>query len=371
MRSALIVLLVMSCANFAAIYIVYNLIPVPFTSTECESDSSLIIDEGDELEAQWQYVTLNHSIFEKLANETDIKIDILYYNQGDIIEWDLSILENQDDESRYYYSEVLRDEYKRTEDDKQYISSHKYRIYEKPELYLSSMFREDNYFTNRLIPIEVDDFIKSLNYYIYDYEAWLLKHSKIYTLETNSINIIIKVLNNDTNYKEVFCYNEEGILCDHMIYYKNQTAMEMTLIKIEIDEFESYPPTTSRWFIISRLLNLLVVSTIIQIIIIIVLISTYDDSPNKKIQEQKNSGKIKNNPPLKSDKQTIIRSENNTQKPIIKHQPCSNCQTLLEQNSNFCHNCGKQIGSDAHVCQYCGKLKLKDARYCIECGHLI
>ncbi len=377
MRSALIVILVMLCANLAAIYIVYNLTPVPFTTTDYESESSLIIDEGDELEVQWQYKTLNHSIFEKLAMKTNIKNDMQFYNQNDIIEWDLSIVENQDDETRNYYCEVIRDEYKRTGDYKQYISSHKYRIYEKPELYLFSMFRDDNYFTHRLIPIEVDEFIQSLNYYIYNYEdeAWFLKRSKNYTLETNSINSIIKLIKNNTNYQEVFSYNEEGILRDHVVYYKNQTAMKLKLIKFEIDKLEPQRPLINRFFLISQLLNLLLISTTIEIIITIVLISTYNDSPkspNNKILVRKTSSSSNknNNPPLKDNRQ-LIRSGNSSQRPIIKLQPCSNCQTLLDLNSNFCHNCGKQRGSEADICQFCGKRKLKDAKYCIECGHLI
>ncbi len=372
MKKILIMLLVMLCANLVVIYFIYNLVPATFSSTEPDSELSLIIEEGDELEAKWQYTTLNQSIFERLANETDINLDVTScYNQDDVIEWTLSILEDEDCSCDSYYWEVLRDEYKRIGDYKQYTSSHKYRIYKKSELYLSSMFRDDNYYTSRLIPIEVDDFIKSLNFYIYDCETWLLNHAKNYTLETNSINTITKLLRNNTNYREIFSYNDEGILYNHAIYYENQTAMEMKLIKFEIDRLEPQDPTISKWFFVTRLLNLLFIVTIVEIIIVIILISTIGNSHNKKSPEQKNIGSRQVHNQINGNSQFIAHSGKGTRKLILKHQSCSNCQALLEDNSKFCHNCGKQIKSEANICQYCGKLKLKDARYCIECGHII
>ncbi|MFX1340495.1 MAG: zinc ribbon domain-containing protein [Promethearchaeota archaeon] len=371
MRSALIAVLVLLCANLAAIYFIYNLIPMTFTSTEPDSEYSLVIDEGDELKAQWQYRTINQSIFEKLLNETDINFDMTSYMQDEIVEWDFSVLEDRDSCCRTYYWDVLRDEYKKIGDIKHYISSYKYKIYKTPDLYLKSMFSDDNYYTNRLIPIEVDDFIMSLNYYIYHDNAWLLEYSKNYTLETNSINTITKLLRNNTNYEETFVYNEEGILYHHTIYYENQTAMEMMLIKYEIDKLDPQPPTTYRWFLITQLINLLLISTIIEIIIVIVLISMVDDSHNNKTLDPKINCNKNTNPQINSNKQFITSSGQKPQNPIIKHQLCSNCLAVLEKDSKFCYNCGKKIKNEAYICQYCGKLKLKGARYCIECGHML
>ena len=372
MRKILIMLLVMLCANLVIIYFISNLVPATFSSTEPDSEYPLIIDEGDELEVQWQYTTLNQSLFEKLANETDINLDMTScYNQDDVIEWIFSIPEDEDSSCGSYYWEVLRDEYKQIGYNKQYISSHIYRIYKKPVLYLSSMFRDDNYYTNRLIPIEVDDFIKSLNFYIHASEAWLLNHAKNYTLETNSFNTITKLLRNNTNYSEIFSYNVDGILNNHVIYFDNQTAMEIKLIKFEIDKLEPQAPTISRWFFVTRLLNLLFIVTMVEIIIVIVLLSIICDSHDKKPPEQRNVGRKQVQSQLKRNSQLITHSGKGTRKQILKHQSCSNCQALLEDNSKFCHNCGKQIKSEARICQFCGKPKLKDARYCIECGHII
>ena len=377
MRKILIMLLVMLCANLVVIYFIYNLVPTTFSSTEPDSKYSLIIDEGDELEVQWQYTTLNHSILENLVNENEINLDMTCYNQDDVIEWTFSIPEDEDSSCGSYYWEVLRDEYKQIGYNKQYISSHKYRIYKKSVLYLNSMFRDDNYYTNRLIPIEVDDFIKSLNFYIHGSEAWLLNHAKNYTLETNSFNTITKLLRNNTNYSETFSYNVDGILNNHVIYYDNQTAMELKLIKYEVYKYELEPPDhpTGNWFLVIRLLNILFIVTIAEIIIVIVLISIVDDShnkkpPNKEPQEQKNVNNMQVNYRIKGNNQLYTHSRNDSRKPSLKHELCSNCRALLEDKSKFCHNCGKPTKSQGNVCQHCGRLRLKDAKYCIECSHI-
>ena len=149
----------------------------------------------------------------------------------------------------------------------------------------------------------------------------------------------------------------------------------MKLIKFEVYEFEPPDYTTSNWFLVIRLLNVLFIVTILEIIIVIILISTANDSLNKKPlnkepQEQKNVNNMRVNYQIKGNNQLFSHSGNDSRKPSLKHELCSNCQALLEDKSKFCHNCGKPTKSQGNVCQHCGRLRLKDARYCVECGHI-
>ena len=361
MRSALVLIL---CMLFTSLILAYLIFPYR-GCIECTdyyySEYYLNIDEGDNLEVEWQYTELNHSIFNKLINETDGYVDMPEYTKGDTIVWNISIEGECSD-----YWEVLNDEYKMINDEDTYITSQRYRIYKSPEDYIDKMLAADNYYTNRLIPCDVYDFLDSMENHLQFSEATFANNSINYVIEGKSIT---KVFGNLPSFNETFTYNEDGILRYYGIYYENQFALELKLVDYEIHYNDDSPSNYMNYY----LRQLLFFINIASIILVIVLIAT-DDSHKKKSACQQNFPLMKMNHQLIGKnqlKRQFNNSGKNSKSPNLQNQSCSNCNTLLDDKSKFfCINCGKKIEEETKFCQYCGKLSLANANYCYSCGHI-
>ncbi len=380
MKKILILLLFMLIGNLFLTYVLINMIPIPIGSSDAYYDEeySLIIDEGEELEIQWQYKTLNQSLINKITNETNLNLlDKSSYDQDDIFVWVISMTE--DNENKYCdddlnYWEVLRDEYKSRWDDANYIASHKYRIHKSPINYVRSMAKIDNYYTNRLIPIEIDDFLDSVKTHLQSSSTLFSNNSIIYEIASNSI---IKRLPNKTEFMEILSYNVDGILTSDIIYYENHTVMALELVDYEVYRNETTVPDRYYYYLIYRLLTLMFFNTLISIIIVVIAISISNDDHKHSSITQVNSHKPNYNYPEKEKNRVnrTIRIQHQFANPEknfknqMNNQICSNCTTFLDNNAIFCHNCGLKINNEIQYCQYCGRVNQKTANYCHECGH--
>jgi hypothetical protein len=375
MKKSLILLLFMLVGNLALTYIVINMIPIPIGNfdTYYEDEYSLIIDEGDELEVQWQYKTLNQSLINKLTNETNLNLDLSSYNQSDIFVWIITMTEDNEndcDADDLDYWEVLRDEYKSIHDDENYIASHKYRIHKSPRNYMRSMIKMENYFTNRLIPIEIHDFLDTVEIHLESSSTLFSNISEKYEVESNSI---IKRLANKTEFMETLSYNEDGILKSDIIYYENHTVMAIELVDYEITRYDP-PEPNMYYYLIYRILILMIINTFISIIIVTIAISpSYDEHIKSSIMPL-NSHRSNHNPSDKDESRNYRKSRPfEISGKIIENQSnnkiCFNCSTPLNNNAIFCSNCGLKINSEIQYCQDCGRVNQKTANYCHECGH--
>ena len=376
MRKSLMLLLFMLIGNLALTYVLINMIPIPIGGSDIyyEEEYSLIIDEGDELEIQWQYKTLNHSLINKLTNETDLNLDERSYNQEDVFVWVITMTDDNENEcydEDLNYWEILRDEYKSTYDDENYIASHIYRIHKSPRDYMSSMAKIDNYYTNRLIPIEIDDFLNSVKFHLQSSSALFSNNSIKYEVDSNSI---IKRLSNKTEFMETLSYNVDGILTSNIIYYENQTVMALELVDYEINRYEPPVPDMYYYYFIYRLLTLMLLNTLISIIIVTIAISTNNEEYKNYSIKQVNSHRSNCNYFEKAKSrtnriQTQFANPEKNLKNQTNNQICSNCTTFLDSNAIYCHNCGLKINNEIQYCQYCGRTNQKNANYCHECGH--
>ncbi|MFX0070028.1 MAG: zinc ribbon domain-containing protein [Candidatus Hermodarchaeota archaeon] len=375
MKKALNLLLFLLIGNLISSYLLLNLIPVPFYDTYCyhDEDYSLIINEGDKLEIQWQYKTINQTLINDLTNQTNLSLEENCYNQDDIFVWIVSMTETDEediDEEDLNYWEVIIDEYYSIKNDANYMSSHKYRIAKSPSNYMKNMVKNDNYYTNRLIPIETKYFLNSVKIYYQGSNALYSNNSIIYKITSNSL---IKQIPNNTDYIEIISYNDKGIMTSDTIRYKNCTVMALEILNYDIDRCEPSVPHRDRYTLIYRLLTLNLLLTFISIIVIIIaLIISYNENEksslkqgNSHISDHYQPKKVNNR--INGNKNQVSDSRIEIMSPTI-NQVCSNCSTVSDKNARFCTNCGLKLNNQIQYCQYCGRIKQKNANFCIECG---
>ncbi|TFG06212.1 MAG: zinc ribbon domain-containing protein [Promethearchaeota archaeon] len=363
MKKILVLLIFIISGNLVMTVLLYRLYPMPISieTDSPTSDYSLMIDEGERMEIEWKYRIYNKSLVEKVHQDTNMTLDLGIHDAGDSLIWKLSILDDSSylspDEDSYYW-EILRDEYNNIDNEEQYVSSHKYRIDKLPSYYLTRMLNLGVYYTNKIIPIEVGDFISEMNDIAKENIIWYSDYSTYYTFGAHSMT---KNYRNITNLKEQCSYNSDGILENQIISYENQTALQLELITYDIEEVEHQDPCYDQLYYVSFLFNLLFYSNIASIIILLIIIF------NEKNPQDKNT--------LKSIPSKIAQNQLSPDKVKrdsigvkYKYKKCPNCGTLLDHLSNFCHQCGLKIKNENSFCQYCGTPLLKTAKFCYNCG---
>ena len=367
MKAALIIVLSILSANLTATYYICTISRVHITPTGYYSEYSLVIDDDDELRIEWQYKTLNHSLISKVLNETDVELDLSAYNQGDVIIWDVS-LDNEGEgtssccEDEHYW-ELMIYEHIYTSNYQYSLSSKEYEIKKSPEAYAGNMLCGDNDNTNRLVPIEIYDFLPSVREHIPGF-----KNRPFYNNNTEYIitgNSIMKVITNNTVFEEILTYNGDGILRYHGINYENETVMELYLVKYYVHHYNPTYPIFDTMLIIYRLALGAFVATLISMIILVIALFTGGGS-SKKDHMKKNKCNTKNNNYPKEQNYRIKQNNNlnansgtNVEKKYSMKQLCSNCRTPIDDKATFCHNCGLDIHRQIKFCHYCGHLNIE------------
>ena len=365
MKATLIIILGILSTNLIVTYYICTTIRVPFDTPGGYSEYSLIIEEDDELKIEWKYETLNYSLIEKVLNETDVELDLSPYHQGDVITWEVSIKEDSECPSYYYEDDYYREievyEHIYMSNYQYSLTSKEYEIKMFPEAYAGNMLCEDKDFTNKLIPIQVYDFLSEVGDSIPGFELRsFYDNNTEYNITSNSI---LKVITTNTTFEENLIYNGDGILRYHGTTYENQTVMELYLVKYHVHHYIHVYPEYERMLLLRRLALGAFVATLISMIIL--LIALLNGGGSSKKDDLK---KIQLYP--KNNNNTKANSGKNRKKKYSMKQFCSNCRTLIEAKATFCHNCGQEVNREIRFCQYCGHLNLKTKKYCTDCGHI-
>ena len=365
MKAVLIIILGILSTNLIVTYYICTMIRVPFDTPGGYSEYSLIIEDEDELKIEWDYKTLNHSLVDRVLNETDVELDLSAYHQGDVITWDVSIKEDSECESYYYedgyYREIVVYEHV-------YLSNHGYSLISKdykikmyPEAYAGNMLCGDDDYTNKLVPIQVYDFLPAVEECIPGFKLRsFYDNNTEYIITSNSI---LKVFTTNTTFVEEMTYNGDGILRYHSITYENQTVMELYLVKYHVHDYIHTYPEYERIILLRRLALGAFVATLISILLMLIVLFAVGKS-SKKDDLKKFQLYPQDNNNTKAD------SGKNIAEQYSKIQFCSNCRTLIEAKAAFCHNCGQEVHREIRFCQYCGHLNLKSKKYCTDCGHI-
>ena len=376
MKTVLIIILGILTTNLIATYYICTMIHLPFCPPGGYSGYSLVIDDDeDELKIEWKYETLNHSLMEEILNETDIELDMSAYSQGDVVTWDVSLLDDSETKTSYddeYYWEINVYEHIYMNNSQYSLTSKDFKIKENPEAYAGNMLCGDNDYTNKIIPIQVYDFLPEVGDSIPGFNLRsFYDNNTEYIITSNSI---LKVIN--SVFEENMIYNGDGILRYHSFTYENQTVMELYLVKYDVHHYIHNYPRYELMLLIRRLAFGAFVATLISMIILLIALLTGGGS-SKKDHMKKNKCNTKNINNLKEENYQIKQNNNlnansgkNIGKKYSMKQYCSNCRTPIEDKAIFCHNCGLDIHREIKFCHYCGHLNIKINKFCTECGHI-
>lgn len=365
MKTALIIILGILTTNLIASYYICTMIQLPICPPGGYSGYSLVIDDDeDELKIEWKYETLNHSLMEEILNETDIELDMGAYFQGDVVTWDVSLLDDSETKTSYddgYYWEIEVYEHIYMNNSQYSLTSKDFKIKENPEAYAGNMLSGDIDYTNRIIPIQVYDFLPAVGDSIPGFKLRpFYDNNTEYIIGSNSI---LKVITTNTVFEEYMIYNGDGILRYHSINFENQSVMELYLVKYDVHQYIHNYPRYDLMLLIRRMALCIFGATLISIIF--VLLALFAGGKSSKKDDMKKTQIFPTNTNKKK-----ANSDKNGEKRNSKRQLCANCRTLIDAKSTFCHNCGQEVNREIRFCKYCGHLNLKIKKYCTDCGHI-